>query len=416
MAEARVLFVTTSYPSSPVDRAGPFVHALARALVRRGVRVRVIAPAHGGAHGVHRMEGVEIRRFRFLPERWQTLAMGFGGVPVALQRSPARLLQLPLMIGAAAALAVRAAGESDLLHAHWLPNLLPLIPAAWLRRRPRLVTLWGTDVEWFERAPRLQPAFRALLRGADGVVAINEHMRALFGGALKRGGEMRLIPSGVDTDLFHPRERGATRARLGIESDACAIVFVGSLIPRKGVDVAIAALARAAVPATTRLLLVGEGSERAALEAQARDLGIAARVHFLGQRSLAEVAETMAAADAFVLPSHYEGRPNVVLEAQASGLAVIASDIPGCRDLIAAGETGLLAPAGDAGALADAFAQVADDAALRRRLGANALAAIRDGGLTWDSCAERYAEFYHDLIGARSPRPLRASPAGSARG
>lgn len=416
MGEARVLFVTTSYPSSPVDRAGPFVHALARALVRCGVRVRVIAPAHGGARGVQHMDGVEIRRFQFLPRRWQTLTMGFGGVPAALRNAPARLLQLPLMIGAAAALALRDASDSDVLHAHWLPNLLPLVPAGWLRRRPRLVTLWGSDVEWYERSPAVQPAFRSLLRGADGVVAINEHMRALFGGSLGRGAELRLIPSGVDTDLFRPRERAALRARYGIADDACGIVFAGSLIPRKGADVAIDALAGRSVPATAHLLLVGEGPEHERLEALARDRGVSSRVHFLGERSLAEVAEVMSAADAFVLPSHYEGRPNVVLEAQASGLAVVASDIPGCRDLIEPGETGLLVPAGDAGALGDAFADVATDASLRHRLGENARRAIRDGGLTWEACARRYADFYSDLIGARSPRPIRASHAGSTRG
>src|SRR6185295_15675863 len=140
MTEPRVLFVTTSYPCSPVDRAGPFVHALARALVRRGVPVRVLAPAFGEARGLQQMDGVDVYRFQFLPARWQTLTMGFGGVPAALKRAPWRLLQLPLMLATAASLGLRAAAESDVLHAHWLPNLLPLAPAGRLRRRPRIVT------------------------------------------------------------------------------------------------------------------------------------------------------------------------------------------------------------------------------------------------------------------------------------
>jgi len=411
MAAPRVLFVTTSYPCSPVDRAGPFVHSLARALVRCGIEVEVLAPAFGDARGRTMIDGVAVHRFQFLPARWQTLTMGFGGVPAALKRAPWRLLQLPLMLAVAAAKAIGAAGHADVLHAHWLPNLLPLIPAGRLRRRPRLVTLWGTDVEWFERSPSLQPAFRALLRGADGVVAINEHMRELFGNG--DDAALRLIPSGVDTDLFHPRERTPLRTRLGVSDVELAIVFVGSLIPRKGADLAIEALAR--MSSTAKLLLVGEGPEHGRLADLTRRVGVEAQVAFLGSRSLAEVAEIMAAADAFVLPSHYEGRPNVVLEAQASGLAVVASDIPGCRDLVEHGETGLLSAAGDAPALAQAFDQLAKDRSLRHRLGTHAVTSIRDGGLTWDACARRYADFYADLIGARATGSLRATHASVER-
>ncbi|MBI3388578.1 MAG: glycosyltransferase family 4 protein [Deltaproteobacteria bacterium] len=397
MTAPRALFYSTSYPSTPVDRAGPFVHALARALVRSGVSVRVLAPAWGSARGVSEMEGVTIHRFQFLPARWQTLTMGFGGVPVALRRAPWRLLQLPLLLVAAAALSVQAARDADVLHAHWLPNLLPLAPAAWLRHRPRVVTLWGTDVQWFERSPALRPALGAVLRGADSVVAINDHMRTLFAPRVVSVERIALIPSGVDTDLFRPRDRAPLRTRVGLSDDAVVVVLVGSLIPRKGVDVALKALANIPDERVTAVV-IGEGSERGVLEELAAQLGLTRRVRFAGECSLAEVAGWMSAADAFLLPSHYEGRPNVVLEAQASGLAVIASDIPGCRDLIEHGETGLLVPAGDVPALAAALTSVAGDAALRTRLGTRARAAIHDRGYTWDACARRYRDLYLDLL------------------
>lgn len=414
MPEPRALFLTTSYPSSPLDRAGPFVHALARGLVRSGVPVTVLAPAHGGAPGRTSMDGVEVHRFRFLPQRWQTLTMGFGGVPVALKKAPWRLAQLPLLLAAAAAAAARAAGEHDVLHAHWLPNLLPLAPAARLRRRPRLVTLWGSDVEWYERSPRLQRFFRGLLRGADGIAAINGHMSDIFAADLRPGADLRLIPSGVDTDLFHPRDRDRLRHSLGLDAHGFAIAFAASLIPRKGADVAIDAVARMREGAT--LLVAGEGPERARLESLAAERGVGERVRFLGERSTAAVAELMAAADAFVLPSHYEGRPNVILEAQATGAAVVASDIPGCRDLIEPGVTGLLTHPGDAEALAEAFDALAQDRGFCRRLGDNARAAIADGGLTWEACAGHYLRFYRDLLGTRVSGTLRApSQAGVSR-
>ena len=417
MTAPRVFFFTTSYPCWSIDRAGPFVHALARALVRSGAKVEVLAPAFGTAASHSSIDGVEIHRFRYAPLRWQTVAMGFGGVPVALKRAPWSALQLPLMTIAAAALSLRAAGRCDVLHAHWLPNLLPLAPAARLRRRPRLVTLWGSDVEWFERAPRLQPAFRTLLRGADGIAAINHHMHDLFQPLVKSGTKVRLIPSGVDTSLFRPRDKNQLRARLGFASDSFIMLCVGSVIARKGFDVAIESLTLASGSARRAVLLVvGEGPERSRLEHLAEQLGVAERVRFVGERSVVEVADFMAASDAFVLPSRYEGRPNVLLEAQASGLAVVASDIPGCSDLIEHGETGMLTPAADAAAMADALTLLANDAALRAKLGESSRRAIHDRGYTWDACARAYLDFYEDTLGVGASALLRstASPSCSS--
>jgi glycosyltransferase involved in cell wall biosynthesis len=363
--------------------------------------VRVLAPAWGTARGATEVDGVEVYRFQFLPPRWQTLTMEFGGVPATLRRAPWRLLQLPAMLAAATALSIRMAGEVDVLHAHWLPNLLPLAPAAWSRRRAvRLVTLWGSDVEWFERARWLRPAFRAVLHGADGVVAINDHMQALFSDSGRTRDRLRLIPSGVDTDLFRPRDRTQLRLQLKLPTEAVVGLFVGSLIPRKGVDIALDAFAR--VNAQRALLVVvGEGSERPALAALAHERGVTDRVRFVGASSLAEVADWMSAADIFLLPSRYEGRPNVILEAQASGLAIIASDIPGCRDLIEAGITGLLTPTDDVATLADSLSTLVGDVTLRAKLGRNARDAIRQRGYSWDACAEKYRQFYQDLISNR---------------
>jgi glycosyltransferase involved in cell wall biosynthesis len=344
------------------------------------------------------MDGVDVQRCRFLPARWQTLTLGFGGVPAAVSKTPWRLLQLPLLLAAAAAATLRCAGAADVLHAHWLPNLLPLLPAARLRGTPRLVTLWGSDVEWYERSAGLRPAFRALLRRADGIVAINEHMRDLFEPLRRPDAALRLIPSGVDVELFRRRDKTPLRAELGLDEHALYIVSVASLIARKGADTAIRALADRSTPLRDiHLLLIGEGPERARLAALAAQLGVSERVHLRGEQTVARVADYMAAADIFVLPSHYEGRPNVVLEAQACGLPVVASDIPGCRDLIESGATGLLTPPGNIAALAEVFTALAADAHLRARLGDNARAAIHDRGLTWDACARRYADFYRDL-------------------
>jgi glycosyltransferase involved in cell wall biosynthesis len=143
------------------------------------------------------------------------------------------------------------------------------------------------------------------------------------------------------------------------------LLFVGMLIERKGVDVLLSALAHAVedgVPHDVHLTVVGDGPERAALESSARSLGLAERVDFLGFRT--DVPQLMATADAFVLPARMEQQPLVLIEAMASGLLVLATDVGGVRDML--GGLGMLVPADDPLALARGIATlVTSDGAAR---------------------------------------------------
>jgi glycosyltransferase involved in cell wall biosynthesis len=137
---------------------------------------------------------------------------------------------------------------------------------------------------------------------------------------------------------------------------------------------AMAALARSHPEA--RLTLVGDGPDRAALEARAAELGLENRVTFAGYRDQDGVAEALAGSDIFVLPSFAEGLPVVLMEALAARCAVVATRIAGIPELVRHGETGLLVPPGEAAALAQAVAQLLDDPALRARLAEAGRAAV----------------------------------------
>jgi glycosyltransferase involved in cell wall biosynthesis len=135
-----------------------------------------------------------------------------------------------------------------------------------------------------------------------------------------------------------------------------------------------------------RLVLIGEGGERARLERLVRETDLSASVQFLGALPQAAVAEWLAASDLLCLPSHAEGSPNVIVEALASGVPVVASRVGGIPDLVQDGVTGLLTAPGDAPALARALA-----AALERRW--DPLALVRSvSGLTWPALAARNEE------------------------
>jgi glycosyltransferase involved in cell wall biosynthesis len=182
---------------------------------------------------------------------------------------------------------------------------------------------------------------------------------------------IRVIYNGVDTTAYHPAgadERAASRAALGVPRDARVLMAVGSLKPLKGID----RLIRAAAPALkadadARLVLVGEGPDRDALQRLAVEAGVAAQVVFAGLRG--DVDHVLRAADAYVLSSHTEALPTVIMEAMATGLPVIATRVGGVPELVEADRTALMVEAGDETALRAAIARIMQDASLREALG-----------------------------------------------
>lgn len=157
-----------------------------------------------------------------------------------------------------------------------------------------------------------------------------------------------VIAPGIDTTRFVPAEKAAARARLGIPAEARVVGTVGRMVEVKGHSVLLDAMAQ--LTGGELCVLVGDGPDRVALEAQAHRLGIADRVRFLGLRSDAEAV--VPAFDVFCLPSFAEGLPRALLEAQSCGVPVVASNVGGVARAIAPG--GRLVSARDAEALADA--------------------------------------------------------------
>jgi glycosyltransferase involved in cell wall biosynthesis len=172
------------------------------------------------------------------------------------------------------------------------------------------------------------------------------------------------LRNGVETSVFRPVDRAAARAALGLARPT--LISVGLLIPRKGHDRTIAALAE--LP-EFELIIVGEGPERGRLEALVATLGLGGRVRLLGARPHAELPLYYGAADAMVLASSREGWANVLLESMACGTPVVASDIPGNSEVVAAQAAGLVVeantPAGIAAGVRQLFSALPARAATR---------------------------------------------------
>jgi glycosyltransferase involved in cell wall biosynthesis len=179
--------------------------------------------------------------------------------------------------------------------------------------------------------------------------------------------KLAVIPNGIDLDKY-PAPQPADLGAFGIAAGCRAVTFVGRLEPQKGLDWLIATAPQwlTKLP-DCDLLLVGNGPLRSSLEAAAKAAGIAERVHFAGWRP--DVPEILAASSLLVLPSLWEGMPNVVLEAMASRLPVVASDVEGVRELLGPNAAGQTVPHGDSERLATSIVRPMLDPALSKATG-----------------------------------------------
>lgn len=258
----------------------------------------------------------------------------------------------------------------DIVHTH-LHVLRYALPSLLLLKH---MALLHTVHNLAER--EIEPRARCIQRYAlnHGVVpiAVSEEvarsLKRLYG--MQR---CRVIPNGIPTNHYaHPQvAREEWRAREGFGEDQVLFTCVARFWPQKNHALLLKAFAQGpASDANAHLVLVGEGSLQEQLEEQAKSIGLARKVHFLGLRS--DIPDVLGAMDAFVLSSDWEGNPLSVMEAMAAGLPIVSTAVGGVPDLFASGKEGFLVKQGDEQGLANAMRSLLSDAEIRRSMGAAA--------------------------------------------
>ncbi|MFO1418854.1 MAG: glycosyltransferase family 4 protein [Methylotetracoccus sp.] len=383
----RVAMLTTSYPSASNPAAGCFVARLAETLAVRA-EITVLTPSGTAPEAETNVEAVKTIRFRYAPRTWQTLAQSPGGVPVALRRNPWLALTLPLFIASMFIAVVRHGLRSDIIHANWAACGVVAGLAGLLMGRPVVTTLRGSDVRRVRESVIQRAILRACLASSSRVICVSDSIRTLLAESFpERAQRLMVIPNGVDAAHFAPHRRAT------IEPGRLRLITVGSLIPRKSLQTLIAALDEPHLSGAT-LTIVGDGPDRGALERMVDDASLGPRIRFCGTVPPTELPTLLADADVFVLSSVFEGRPNVVLEAMAAGLAAVATRIDGVTELIEHERNGLLFEPGDAAGLACQLRRLAAEPELLERLGRAAQQTIQDFSLTWERAADDYLEAY----------------------
>jgi len=380
-----------------------------RSVASLGHEVHVLLPRHREWTRPARDDGVHYHPYRYSPvSSWTPWGFSEALAGGARIRKPLYALA-PVVVAAALSKArtVLAEGGFDVVHVHWVVPNGPIGARASSRSGlPLLVSLHGSDIAVSERSRAIGRATRWSLRRCAAVTAPSGDLleRATRLGA---SGLLERVPYGADSGAFEVATDTveALRRRLGLGSESVVVAGVGRLIPVKGFEYLVEAHAAAvaSVPAL-RLVLVGDGDGRRALEERVRTLGVSDTVILTGAVSPSEIPALMAAADIVSVPSvrhggYVDGLPNVALEAMAAGKPVVGSRVGGIPELVRDGENGLLVPEKDSVALADALVTLARDPALRASLGASGLDEIRSER-SWDAVGRRFVGIYERIATA----------------
>ncbi len=339
-----------------------------------------------------------------------------AGAQVVRMQAPRTIVARQLVLGLRASAWMLVHSRWDVLHIIG-PTYAALLPACVARIRGRVVVTKTTLLAPVPGAARGRGlgALR-LVRGwiyrlSDAVVALSE---ALENEVRRDAGEaprVEKLPNGVDLDVFRrgtPEECGSLRRALGVAPDAFLIASCGEIHRRKRPGVLVEAASRMQRRPIHVILAGPSGNDREyelEIEEAIAKCPDHVAVTLMGTLAFNQVADLLRAADAFALTSASEGMPNSLLEAMASSLACVASDIPGSRDVLSHGG-GRLVPLDDVDALAKVLDELADDPAMRHRLGSEARAVIAEH-FSIDSVAERYLAVYRDLLATRRSRILR---------
>jgi len=406
----RVLHIVTAFPRSPDDVIVPWLVELLRRLRAAGCEAEVFTFVYRGG-GNTAFDGIPVHRFRYFPARWENLTHE-EATPDRMKRSWLYRL-MPACYLAAGSLAVWGLCRRrryDVVHVHWpFPHAL----FGWIARRTcgaRLVaTFYGVEVRWVKGPLRpLKWFITRAARSADAAVAISRYtadeVQELAHVPLE------VIPYGAAGEAAEAGEAeaipGVVPASSATPARPFSILFVGRLVARKGVSTLIEALALLSSTLDARVVVVGDGPERPALEALARERGVAARVTFRGRVSGADLRAAYRSAQVLVLPSVVDARGDteglgvVLLEAMAFGVPVVASGLGGITDIVTDGVTGRLVPPGDPNALAAALRGLAQDPALGRRLAEAGRSLLREQ-FSWPAITTRWLAVYERVLTTR---------------
>lgn len=393
----RVLSISTLYPSAARPGFGLFVARQFDALAQRGeVEIELVCPVARPVWPLSLLRTPSPEAFRLPADRAPAFPvhyMPFANVPgLSARWNPALIARAVLPL----ARRLHAERPFDVVDAQFFyPEGPAAARIAHALGLPLTMTARGSDIHLWGQSPAARGQLLSAAGQAAGMRAVSAALREDMIALGIDGNLIEVSHTGLDHTRFKPVPRAEARAQiaadpaLAIPEGGPLFVSVGNLIPLKGQALAIEALA--GLP-EARLVIAGQGPERAALAVSAAALGVGDRVTFAGSVPPDKLALLLSAADAMVLPSEREGLANAWVEALACGTPIVIPDVGGAREVVRNPSAGRLAarnPAAIAGALADLLAHPPSQS----EVAANA------AGFSWEANAAQLVAHYRKVAG-----------------
>jgi glycosyltransferase involved in cell wall biosynthesis len=392
----KVLMITTTYPRFKEDTAAPFIASIAEGIAALGHSVDVITPFHPRLEEGLR-SGVRVHSYH-VPGDTKDPLWGYAqslDSDVKLRKRAIAIAPLALHQTFWRALKIAKEVKADLIHAHWvLPNGFPAALISKKLKLPLVISLHGSDMFLARKNFLFRRVAASIFKKAAAITACSPDLQTQA--ATISGADVRVLEYGVDVDHFSPQSDHNRKKH--------SILSVGRLVHKKGFDQLLEAFAGIRPYYNDSILTIaGAGPLLSQLRGKCDTLGITSAVHFPGNVDRKDLPRYYATAELVVVPSitdefgNRDGLPNVFLEGLSSGCAVIASDIPGIRNVVRNEDVAVLISSGDVDLLRKALMELLQHPEQQQSLRVEARRkALKE--LSWKVKSKELESLYQSLV------------------
>jgi glycosyltransferase involved in cell wall biosynthesis len=383
MEKNSILFLTNTYPDFDLSYRGHFIKEMAIRLQKNGYRITIVTPKiYRRSFFSEEQDRMKVYRFPFFTRN--KLLIEYGKIPYV------RMVWY-FLSGLITTLYVLVKFKCDLIHVHWaIPTGLISVFVESILKMPFIVTIHGSDLRMAMSKRFLLKIFLYICKKSKHITCVSEVQKKEMEQIGIKGEKISVLPMGIEEDFL---EKGKNR-RKGSNNAALTVLSNRNLLPIYNVSLLIKAIPFVLQEEpNTKFFIAGDGSERDHLEKEVKKLNINSSVQFLGRVSHKEMAGLLAQSDIYVSTSLYDGTSVSLLEALASGVFPIVTNIIFNKEWVKDGKNGFLFPVGDEGILARKIIDAIRNKELLEKSHKENLSTIEEKAL-WPVCIDKIKEIY----------------------
>ena len=406
----KICIMATSYPRWTSDPTSPFVHNLAKELIKNGIDVSVVTPHEDNTKDYEIIDNVMVHRFQYwFTKEGQKLAY-HGGMLPNFQKSFLAKIQFPLFLFFYFLKGLKIAKKCDLIHAQFLLSGFIGVFIKKITGKKLILTIHAGGLFGLERMPFKRKIARLIAIETDKINVVSNYIGERFLNLLTADMSMKIrdhiivMPMGVHLDRFNSSSKSDESSKVNINE--ITLLFVGRISDKKGLPILIDAMSILNLKNSIthfRLYIVGGGPLKSTMEKKVSDSELNKFIKFKGRVSDRELTELYLSSDIVIVPSiileygDTEGMPVVILEAMASGKPIVASYVSGIPDAVKDGVNGFLVEQKNAKQLAEKILYLIEHPEVREKMGKEGRKMVEEK-FTWEKIGGRTIDMYRGVM------------------